>query len=339
MCSVRNVLLFPKGNEAQGSADHISVYLHFSEASYTPSQMVPTAMFELIAVKNTNPLNSVRRRATHTFTAQEKSWGFTRFLSLRKVQSPGAGYLANDVLTLRVKIYIRGNDNLSVISRVKTGLMGIKSSKETSLLSSFLLSLFQVKGIRKAVFEMQTDDSDHPQNSPCLAIQHLFYKLQYQKTSVKINDLIKALDWDCDDVRLQHDTLKIEDVLSGELGKEIKVSNSKDWISELLMGEYSKYIESPSMEDISTSKHSYIGIPLDVLGCKDIYASLERFCQIQRLTEDNYRHTTSHEGGDLKRSLLFNRFPTVLLFHLKRCRYNPNRGAFLKVSPPPPLYS
>lgn len=324
--------MFPKGNSTQKTFKYISFYLDFPEVGYTPRRMCPTARLELTAVKHGNPSVSLTREATHTFTTAELDWGFTEFLSLQALQNPESGYLVDDVLTLRVNVYVQRADNLGAISKLQTGFLGIKSPEETSLLSSFMQCLYHIKALRKAVFRIPTNESDDPQNSLPLALQHLFYKLHYQNTSAKLKDLFKALDWDCEDVLLQYDVHEVGQILFGKLDKDIEACNAKDRISELLIGEYSNYIQSPSTERQLTSKQSYIGIPLEVLECKDIYDSLEKFCQIERLREDKHRPMASHGRSESKDYVLFDSFPSVLLFRLKRCHYNPDRKVILKVS-------
>lgn len=320
--------MFPKGNKARGSTNHISLYLNFPEVEYIPTRMCPKTSFTIKAMKSTNPSDSRKREAAHTFSADKKSWGFSKFLSLQRVQDPEAGYLENDTLTFHAKVNVEGN-NLGTISKRETGFLGIKSFGETSLLTSFLQCLHHIKLFRKAVFQMPTMESDDSRKSLPLALQQLFYNLRYQDISAKTKDLVKALDWDINDTRLQHDVVEMQHTLFEMLGKEDKTrSVVKDCISSLFMGEYSSCKESQKY------KQSYMNIPLDIQECSDIYASLERFCHSTRLERDNHDDTTRNGIVDLKQYVLFDSFPTVLFFHLKRCYYHSDRNAIVKVKHP-----
>lgn len=319
--------MFPKGNKARGSTNHISVYLNFPEVEYTPTRMLPKTSFTIKAVKSTNPCYSRKREAAHAFSTDKKSWGFSKFLSFQKVQDPEAGYLVNDTLTFHAKINVQGN-NLGTISKQETGFLGIKSFRETSLLTSFLQCLHHIKLFRKTVFQMTTMATDDSQKSLPLALQQLFYKLRCQNISAKIKDLIKALDWDCTDIRLQHDVVEIQRTLFKKLGEEDNAGSVRDCISNLFMGQYSSCMDS------SKCKEYYTGIPLDILECKDIYASLEKFCQSKSLARDNHDDTARNRKDDSASSVLFDSFPTVLFFHPKRCYYDSDRSALVKVNHP-----
>lgn len=329
----RHLLAVPKSRSSERKCDFISVYLEFQEASYTPRRMFPKAKFELVTVNSISPDDSLKQEATHTFTIEASDWGFAEFIRQRDALNPQTGYLVNDVLTLRVNIKI-DNDDPGLTSKLDTGFVGIKSREETSLFGSFLQCLFHIGAVRNFVFQKSTVGFDDLRKSASTALQELFYKLQYQNTSAKMKDLIKALDWNSTNVHLQHDVQRIQHVLLEMLGKPDKASRAKDRISELFMGEYSSYIESPNMQDAPTSKHSFTEISLNVLECKDIYASLEKFCQIKRFVKDNQSHETSHEIGESKHFTQFKSLPTILQFNLKRCRYSPDHGAILKVNHP-----
>lgn len=312
-----------------GSEYHyIVVYMDSSEASFMSRRMLQREKFKLAAVKSINSGDSLKRETKHNFSTGSSDERLPLFFCHQDALNPQNGYLVNDTLTLRVSIKIKGKHDSRRTSKLKTGFVGIKSFRKTSVLSSFLQCLFHIKAFRKAVFQVPTAESDDLQKSLPLSLQHLFYTLQYQNRSPKFKDLIKALDWDCNDLRLRCNVPEIQRILFGKLGEEDKAGSIKNCISKLLMGEYSSCRES------SKCKQSYIDIPLDIVECKDIYASLERFCQTKRLEEDNHEHTTRNGAGDSKQYVLFDSFPTVLFFHLKRCYYSADRNAIVRVNHP-----
>jgi len=57
----RRLLLFPRGNEHQRASDYVAVYLDFPEAAFTPTHICPKAHFELVAINQNEPENSIKR--------------------------------------------------------------------------------------------------------------------------------------------------------------------------------------------------------------------------------------------------------------------------------------
>ena len=70
---------------------------------------------------------------------------------------------------------------------------------------------------------MPTTEEDLPQSSIPLALQALFYKLQYSETSVPTNDLTKSFGWDTYDSFMQHDVQELNRVLCEKLEQKMKV--------------------------------------------------------------------------------------------------------------------
>lgn len=79
--------------------------------------------------------------------------------------------------------------------------------------------------ICQAVYHMPTTENDVPSSSIPLALQSVFYKLQYSDTSVSTKDLMKSFGWDTYDSFLQHDVQELNRVLSEKLEDKMKVLN------------------------------------------------------------------------------------------------------------------
>lgn len=320
----------PSGIDIQRTSDFIAVYLSFPEASFTPQGMCPKVKFEIVAVNSDCPEESLRREATHTFSTQAADWGFSQFISIDSMQSWNSGFLVNDTFTLSANVLVEIDGILGMTSKFETGFVGIRSFGTSSLLSSFLQCLFHIKAIRKAVFQLSTRTSDNPKNSLPLALQHLFYKLQYHSKSAEIVDRMCMLDWVVSSSPLGLDVLKIQRLLFEKVCEGNKARSLEDCISKLLLGGYSNYNESPTISEAPIKKQSFMDIPLETLECKDIYASLEKFCHIDTLEDDSHR--TNHRVVESKQYVLFDSFPTILQFQLKRCYCNSERNAILKVN-------
>ncbi|KAF5796992.1 putative ubiquitinyl hydrolase 1 [Helianthus annuus] len=61
---------------------------------------------------------------------------------------------------------------------------------------------------------------------------------------------------------------------------------------------------------------------LDVKGCRGVYASFDKYAEVERLEGDNKYHAEAHGLQDAKKGVLFNDFPHVLQLRLKRFEYD-----------------
>jgi ubiquitin carboxyl-terminal hydrolase 7 len=70
---------------------------------------------------------------------------------------------------------------------------------------------------------MPTTENDMPSGSIPLALQSLFYKLQYNDSSVSTKELTKSFGWDTYDSFMQHDVQELNRVLCEKLEDKMKV--------------------------------------------------------------------------------------------------------------------
>lgn len=73
---------------------------------------------------------------------------------------------------------------------------------------------------------MPTTENDMPSGSIPLALQSLFYKLQYSDNSVATKELTKSFGWDTYDSFMQHDVQELNRVLCEKLEDKMKVNMS-----------------------------------------------------------------------------------------------------------------
>ena len=134
---------------------------------------------------------------------------------------------------------------------------------------------------------MPTTENDIPTGSIPLALQSLFYKLQYNETSVATKELTKSFGWDTYDSFLQHDVQELNTVLCEKLEDKMKVTFFtkklqtlvtllvvfiltcdcliqgtvvEGTIQKLFEGHNMNYIECINVDFKSTRKESYYGI-------------------------------------------------------------------------------
>jgi len=333
------LLIFPKGNDNARQADHVAVYLDFPEASYTPPHMSPKAHFDLIVENQTHSDKTLIRGTQHTFTSQATDWGFTQFLAFSDANDPKKGFIVDDTLVLKVRITVHRDERYSFLSRKETGFVGLKNQGATCYMNSLLQYLYHLPYFRKAVYHMPTLESDEPERSLPLALQSLFFKLQYSPTSVSTKALTKSFGWGTYDAFMQHDIQEMEAKLCEKLEEKMKGTKVEKVIEYLFVGHYSNHIECVDVDFKSVTRQPFMEIQLEVTGCKDLYASLDKFCEVEKLEHPNKYHAEGHGLVDARKFVKFDDFPPVLQLHLMRFDYDYQRDMQIKINDHYEFYS
>ncbi|KAH9659378.1 ubiquitin carboxyl-terminal hydrolase 13 [Citrus sinensis] len=334
------VLIFPKGN----NVDHLSMYLDVADSSSLPYGWSRYAQFSLAVINQIHSKYSVIGIAflvrllyecytQHQFNARESDWGFTSFMPLGELYDPNRGYLVNDTLIVEAEVIVRRVvDYWSYDSKKETGYVGLKNQGATCYMNSLLQTLFHIPYFRKAVYHMPTTENDMPSGSIPLALQSLFYKLQYSDSSVATKELTKSFGWDTYDSFMQHDVQELNRVLSEKLEDKMKGTVVEGTIQQLFEGHHMNYIECINVDYKSTRKESFYDLQLDVKGCRDVYASFDKYVEVERLEGDNKYHAEQYGLQDAKKGVLFIDFPPVLQLQLKRFEYDFMRDTMVKIN-------
>ncbi|KAJ6847904.1 ubiquitin carboxyl-terminal hydrolase 12-like [Iris pallida] len=183
-----------------------------------------------------------------------------------------------------------------------------------------------------AVYHMPTTENDMPSGSIPLALQSLFYKLQYSDSSVATKELTKSFGWDTYDSFMQHDVQELNRVLCEKLEDKMKGTVVEGTIQQLFEGHHMNYIECIHVDYKSSRKESFYDLQLDVKGCRDVYASFDKYVEVERLEADNKYHAEQHGLQDAKKGVLFIDFPPVLQLQLKRFEYDFMRDTMVKIN-------
>ncbi|CAD6270085.1 unnamed protein product [Miscanthus lutarioriparius] len=144
-----------------------------------------------------------------------------------------------------------------------------------------------------------------------------FYKLQYSDNSVATKELTKSFGWDTYDSFMQHDVQELNRVLCEKLEDKMKGTVVEGTIEQLFEGHHINYIECINVDYKSSRKESFYDLQLDVKGCRDVYASFDKYVEVERL-----------EG--CKERCALPRFPPVLQLQLKRFEYDYMRDTMVK---------
>ncbi|KAM1369548.1 hypothetical protein ACFX2I_040018 [Malus domestica] len=323
------ILIFPKGN----NVDHLSMYLDVADSGNLPYGWSRYAQFSLSIVNQVNSKYSIRKETQHQFNARESDWGFTSFMPLGELYDPSRGYIVNDRCIVEADVAVRKViDYWSHDSKKETGFVGLKNQGATCYMNSLLQTLYHIPYFRKAVYHMPTTENDNPSGSIPLALQSLFYKLQYNDTSVATKELTKSFGWDAYDSFMQHDVQELNRVLSEKLEDKMKGTVVEGTIQQLFEGHQMNYIECINVDYKSTRKESFYDLQLDVKGCQDVYASFDKYVEVERLEGDNKYHAEQYGLQDAKKGVLFIDFPPVLQLQLKRFEYDFMRDTMVKIN-------
>ncbi|KHG30204.1 Ubiquitin carboxyl-terminal hydrolase 13 -like protein [Gossypium arboreum] len=269
----------------------------------------------------------------HQFNARESDWGFTSFMPLGELYDPCRGYLVNDTLVVEAEVVVRKIvDYWAYDSKKETGYVGLKNQGATCYMNSLLQTLYHIPYFRKAVYHMPTTENDMPSGSIPLALQSLFYKLQYSDSSVATKELTKSFGWDTYDSFMQHDVQELNRVLCEKLEDKMKGTVVEGTIQQLFEGHHMNYIECINVDYKSTRKESFYDLQLDVKGCRDVYASFDKYVEVERLEGDNKYQAEQYGLQDAKKGVLFIDFPPVLQIQLKRFEYDFMRDTMVKIN-------
>ncbi|KAK2634511.1 hypothetical protein Ddye_029303 [Dipteronia dyeriana] len=323
------ILIFPKGN----NVDHLSMYLDVADAATLPNGWSRFAQFSLAVINQIHSKFSIKKDTHHQFIARESDWGFTSFMPLGELYDPNRGFLVNDTCIVEADVAVRRViDYLSNDSKKETGYVGLKNQGATCYMNSLLQTLYHIPYFRKAVYHMPTTENDMPSGSIPLALQSLFYKLQHTDTSVATKELTKSFGWDTYDSFLQHDVQELNRVLCEKLEDKMKGTVVEGTIQQLFEGHNMNYIECINVDYKSTRKESFYDLQLDVKGCPDVYASFDKYVEVERLEGDNKYHAEHNGLQDARKGVLFIDFPPVLQLHLKRFEYDFMRDTMVKIN-------
>ncbi|GAV86141.1 UCH domain-containing protein [Cephalotus follicularis] len=223
-------------------------------------------------------------------------------------------------------------DYESCDSKKETGYVGLKNHGATCYMSSLLQTLYHIPYFRKAIYHMPTTKNDMRNGSIPLALQSLFYKLQYNDTSVATKELTESFGWYMDDCSMQHDVQELNILLSEKLEDKMKGTVVEGTIQQLFEGHHMNYIECINVDYKSTRKESFYDLQLDVKGCRDVYDSFDKYVEVERLEGDNKYQAEEHGLQDAKKGVLFIDFPPVLQLQLKRFNYDFMQDTVVKIN-------
>ncbi|CAI9774541.1 unnamed protein product [Fraxinus pennsylvanica] len=275
------ILVFPKGN----NNDCLSVYLDVADSAGLAYGWSRYAQFGLSVINQLHTRYTIRKDTQHNFNAQESDWGFTNFMPLTELYDPNRRYLVNDTCIIEANVSVCVTVSRPLYdSKKETGFVGFNSQGATCYLNSLLQTLYHLPYFRKAVCHSPTENN-MPSGSITLALQNLFSELQSSDNTVTTKEFMEAFGWITYNSFPQHDVKEFFRTLFEKLEEKMK---------KLFEGHHMDFIECINVNYKSTRRGLFYDLQLDVKGCRDIYAALDKYVEEECLEGDNKYHAGSY---------------------------------------------
>eukprot|EP00899_Mesostigma_viride_P016141 jgi/Mesvir1/24528/Mv21868-RA.1 len=320
------ILLFPRGNDRAS----LGIYIEVEDAPRQPFGWARFGEISLTLVNQVDPNLSITKETSHTFTNKETDWGFEEFVPLTELQR--GGFIDHDTIVITASIRARKSRPVYYDSKKETGFVGLKNQGSTSYINALLQTLHHIPYFRRAVYQMPTAGEASPRTSVALALQCLFYRLQYQDHSVATKDLTKSFGWDRYESSMQHDVHELNRILCENLEEKMKHTVAEGTIQRLFEGHVYSYISCVDVDYTSYLTEPFYDLQLDVRGCRDVYASLDKYVAQEMLEGDN-KYRAEHHGLQVAmKGALFKDLPPVLQLQLKRFEYDAQQDVMVKIN-------
>jgi len=278
----RRLAVFPEGRPMYPKDLGIFVELVKVEARLTDWHL--HCNFSITVVNQLDPTRSISKASSHIFCQNQKDRGFDSFTNskLEEVYNPTSGYLiAPKYKDLEILCEI------TPIERKENVYVGLENQGATCYLNSLLQSLFHIPKIRFEVYNIQTIEDDINKPTIPLALQALFYRLQYEDQAVSTKQLTKSFGWTTADSFKQHDVQELSRILIENLEKKLKGTPTEGLFEKLFKGEVYSYIKCVNVTCSTHKIEDFYDISLNVKGCNGLIDSFKKYCETEILDGDN----------------------------------------------------
>ncbi|UYV65714.1 USP7 [Cordylochernes scorpioides] len=289
------------------------------------------ATAELRLLNQREPSEFFSRKIQHLFYSKENDWGFSHFMNWNEILDPEKGYIKDDAIILEVWVCADAPHGVSWDSKKHTGYVGLKNQGATCYMNSLLQTLYFTNQLRKAVYHMPTE-SDDSSRSVALALQRVFYELQFSDKPVGTKKLTKSFGWETLDSFMQHDVQELCRVLLDNMESKMKGTCVEGTIPRLYEGKMISFIRCKNVNYTSTRVEPYYDIQLNVKGKKNIHESFKDYCEVETLEGENKYDAGEYGLQDAEKGIIFASFPPVLHLHLLRFQYDPLTDTNIKIN-------
>ena len=247
------------------------------------------------------------------------------------VLDPEKGYIKDDSIVIEVHVLADAPHGVSWDSKKHTGYVGLKNQGATCYMNSLLQTLYFTSQMTKAVYKMPTE-SDDSMKSVALALQRVFYDIQFSDKPVGTKKLTRSFGWETLDTFMQHDVQEFLRVLLDNLESKMKGTCVEGNIPRLFEGKMISYVKCKHVDYTSTREESFYDIQLNIKGKKDIYESFKDYTTVETLEGVNKYDAGEHGMQEAVKGVMFKSFPHVLHLHLMRFQYDPVIDSNVKIN-------
>ncbi|KAK3090560.1 hypothetical protein FSP39_012693 [Pinctada imbricata] len=271
------------------------------------------------------------RKIQHLFYSKENDWGYSHFMAWNDMMDPSKGFVKDDKITLEVYVKADAPHGVSWDSKKHTGFVGLKNQGATCYMNSLLQTLFFTNQLRKAVYLMPTESDDATKSVP-LALQRVFYELQFSDKPVGTKKLTKSFGWETLDTFMQHDVQELCRVLLENMESKMKGTVVDSTIPKLFEGKMLSYIRCKHVDYCSQKEEAFYDIQLNLKGKKNVLESFADYIKEESLDGDNKYDAGDYGLQEAEKGVSFISFPPVLHLHLLRFMYDPIADAYVKIN-------
>ncbi|XP_062508101.1 ubiquitin carboxyl-terminal hydrolase 7-like isoform X2 [Corticium candelabrum] len=271
------------------------------------------------------------KKVDHTYDAKENDWGFPSFLSWDEVINANSGFVKDGSISLEAHVLAEAPHGIDWDSKRFTGCVGLKNQGATCYMNSLLQTLFFTNQLRKAVYQMPTETDDSVKSVP-LAMQRVFYELQFSDRAVATKKLTRSFGWDTWDSFMQHDVQELSRVLLDNLENKMKGTQVQGTIPKLFEGKMESYVKCKNVDYKSSRTEAFMDIQLNIKGKKNLYESFDDYICVESLDGDNKYDAGDHGLQDAEKGVVFTKFPPVLHLQLMRFQFDPLTEANVKIN-------
>eukprot|EP00756_Hemistasia_phaeocysticola_P036162 Hpha_TRINITY_DN16625_c4_g4::TRINITY_DN16625_c4_g4_i1::g.182932::m.182932/K11838/USP7, UBP15; ubiquitin carboxyl-terminal hydrolase 7 len=214
-------------------------------------------------------------------------------------------------------------------SRERTGFIGLRNQGATCYLNSLLQCLFHLSYFRTGIYNMDTREDEDPSQCIPLALQRLFYALEFRMEPASTRELTASFGWGARQAAVQHDIQELLRVLSDTLRDKMLLQGIQhNSIDKLFRGEHAYFVRTTDGSDYSSTRlEQFYDLTLVVRGNRDIYQAFEQYCEKDILDGEN-KYQVEHDDGTktkhpAERGCIFKTLPPVLILHLRRFDFDP----------------
>lgn len=222
----------------------------------------------------------------HLFRAGN-DWGFNEFMQLYRHDGHAlnAGIVHNNTLIIQVELKAEPPYCYSNFSKSITGCVGIRNQGATCYMNSLLQVLFFLNKFRTACYRIPTEMDDN--SSMPLALQKVFYNLQFSDTAVCTRNLTKSFGWSNVDVLMQHDIQEMMRVLIEKIESRMKNTLLEPILPSMFQGKFVSYVKCRDIEFSSQREEVFYDIQLSLENSSNLHDSFKQYVSPELMDDDN----------------------------------------------------